>query len=113
MQISDENLHHVREVLDEVFGPKNFVAIISYATTSGFATNTLSRAGDYIVWFAKELKKLKYRQLNREKIAGEEGASKYKSVAQISSIQKGVFPREISSNRSSYVTRCLIHRRYV
>ena len=94
VQISDENLHHVREVLDEVFGPKNFVAIISYATTSGFATNTLSRAGDYIVWFAKELKKLKYRQLNREKIAGEEGASKYKSVAQISSIQKGVFPPE-------------------
>ena len=92
VQISDENLHHVREIMDEVFGSENFVVIISYATTSGFATNTLSRAGDYIVWYGKEIHKLKYRQLNTKKIAGEEGASKYKPVAQISSIQRGVFP---------------------
>jgi adenine-specific DNA-methyltransferase len=26
VQISDENLHHVRELLDEVFGEENFVA---------------------------------------------------------------------------------------
>ena len=25
VQISDENLHHVREVMDEVFGAENFV----------------------------------------------------------------------------------------
>jgi adenine-specific DNA-methyltransferase len=91
VQISDENLHHVREVMDEVFEAKNFVAIISYATTSGFATNTLSRAGDYILWFAKEAYTLKYRHLHREKVAGEGGASKYKAVAHISSIQKGIF----------------------
>ena len=27
--------------------------MISYTTTSGFTSNTLSRAGDYILWYAK------------------------------------------------------------
>lgn len=36
VQISDDNLHHVREVLAEVFGPENFVALITFVkTTSG------------------------------------------------------------------------------
>ena len=35
VQISDENVHHVREALDEVFGSKNYVALITFAKTSG------------------------------------------------------------------------------
>ena len=35
VQISDENVHHVREIMDEVFGPENFVALISFITTKG------------------------------------------------------------------------------
>ena len=63
VQISDENVHLVRCILDEVFGKENFVSLISYTTTSGFTSNYLSRAGDYIIWYTKEKNKLKYRQL--------------------------------------------------
>lgn len=63
VQISDENVHHVREILDEVFGVKNFVSLISFTTTSGIPGLTLSRAGDYIVWYAKDKSVIKYRQL--------------------------------------------------
>lgn len=64
MQISEENVHLVRLLLDEVFGSDNFVSMISYATTAGFAqTSALSRAGDYIVWFAKDKKKMKVNDL--------------------------------------------------
>ncbi len=63
VQISDENLHHVKEIMDDIFQPSNFVSIISFTTTSGFETRTLSRAGDYIVWFAKNRTKIKYHQL--------------------------------------------------
>ena len=35
VQISDENLHHVREVMDEVFGRENFVAMITFEKTTG------------------------------------------------------------------------------
>ena len=35
VQISDENVHHVREILDEVFGVKNYCALITYRKTGG------------------------------------------------------------------------------
>lgn len=72
VQISDENLHYIRCICDEVFGRENFVTIIAYATTSGFDTNSISRAGDYIVWYAKKKDALKYRQLFEKKTFGED-----------------------------------------
>jgi len=63
VQISDENIHKVRCLLDEVFGEENFISIVSYTTTSGFTSKFLSRAGDYILWYAKKKDVLKYRQL--------------------------------------------------
>ena len=30
VQISDENLHHMRELMDEVFGSENFIVVICY-----------------------------------------------------------------------------------
>ena len=60
VQISDENVHRVRLLLDEVFGSENFVSMISYVTTGGFAQSTaLSRAGDYLLWYSKDIKKKK------------------------------------------------------
>jgi adenine-specific DNA-methyltransferase len=63
VQISDENLHYIREILDEVFGVENFVSLISYSTTSGLTSNTLSRAGDYLLWYCRDQKAIKYHQL--------------------------------------------------
>lgn len=64
VQISAENEHLVRILMDEVFGVKNFVSLISYVTTSGFAgASTLARAGNYIVWYAKDKERAKYRKL--------------------------------------------------
>lgn len=63
VQISDENVHLVRSVMDEVFGSKNFISIINFKTTSGFDNSTLTRLGDYILWYAKDIDKIKYRQL--------------------------------------------------
>ncbi|MCF6356151.1 MAG: site-specific DNA-methyltransferase, partial [Candidatus Polarisedimenticolaceae bacterium] len=63
VQISDENLHHVREVMDEVFGEGNFVSQISFQTTSGFASNTLPTLGDFLLWYAKDKTRVKYNRL--------------------------------------------------
>ncbi|MBL1271933.1 MAG: site-specific DNA-methyltransferase [Oceanospirillales bacterium] len=78
LQISDENLHHVREIMDEVFGSNNFVALITYITTSGFPGSTLSRAGDYIIWYAKDKSLIKYNQLYERKQLGDDYAKEYK-----------------------------------
>ena len=64
VQIGDENVHIVRNLLDEVFGPDNFVSLISFVTTSGFTqASELPRKGDYIVWYARSKPQLKYRTL--------------------------------------------------
>lgn len=64
VQISDENLHHVKEIMDEVFGPKNFVRIISFRKRSmALTTNFLPKMDDYIIWYAKDIKKAKFRDI--------------------------------------------------
>ena len=67
VQISDENLHHVREVLDEVFGNANFCSMIVFATTTGKSSKTLDAVNDFILWYAKDKKQVKYRQLYTKK----------------------------------------------
>lgn len=54
VQISDENVHHVREVLDDVFGHENFVSQIVFQTTTGFDTKTIATLGDFILWYARD-----------------------------------------------------------
>ena len=71
VQISDENLHHVREIMDEVFGVDNFVSVIVVQKTGGQTTELLANIADYGVWYAKDKPHMKYHQLYRDKVAGE------------------------------------------
>jgi adenine-specific DNA-methyltransferase len=77
VQISDENLHHVREVLDEVFGSDNAQSLIVFTKTTGLGTKGLPDRCDYILWYARDRFKVKYRQLFLQKNEGEAGASQY------------------------------------
>ena len=63
VQISDENLHHVRELMDEIFDVKNFCSIISFRKTTGQSGNLLSDTNDYIVWYSKNKSCVKFRTL--------------------------------------------------
>ena len=76
VQIGDENVHVVRSILDEVFGSKNFVSLITFKKTSAvgsFAggTNVIAGASDYLLWYARDVERVKYRQLFRDKEARE------------------------------------------
>ena len=80
VQISDENVHRVRLLLDEVFGSSNFISLITYSKTSGSTGGFLPGTADYILWYARNRDKTKFRQLFTEKQAGGQGASKYDQV---------------------------------
>jgi adenine-specific DNA-methyltransferase len=77
VQISDDNLHLVRNLMDEVFGSENFINVISFRTTSGLGSNFLSTSGDYIVWYGKNKDVTKYRQLFYDKQFGQGTMFKY------------------------------------
>ncbi|MFS8906619.1 site-specific DNA-methyltransferase [Synechococcus sp. O70.2] len=63
VQISDENVHHVRELMDEVFGAENHMCIIPFIKTSGKGAKYLDVINDYLLWYAKKSDQLKYNQL--------------------------------------------------
>jgi adenine-specific DNA-methyltransferase len=50
VQIGDENLHTVRAILDEVFGPENFISLISMKKTGGQSSKTIAGICDYLIW---------------------------------------------------------------
>lgn len=74
VQISDENVHLVRNLLDEVFGSENFVSQIIYTKTGGFETDTIGNVADFILWYAKDIDSIKMRKLYKEKDYKEDGA---------------------------------------
>ena len=80
VQIGDENVHRVRALMDEVFGENNFISQISFAKTSGYATNFLTGVCDYILWYGKNRETTKFRQPLNKKEAGESGATKYNRI---------------------------------
>ncbi len=67
VQIGDDNVHRVRSVMDEVFGAENFVSQITFQTTSGFETETISSVADFLLWYAKDKPSVKVRNLYEEK----------------------------------------------
>jgi adenine-specific DNA-methyltransferase len=87
VQIGDENVHLVRCLMDEVMGSDNFVCQIVIAKTTGFSGRYLSGICDSVIWYAKTLDVMKYRQIYKEKSAGDEGAMKYRPVSTFDSLK--------------------------
>ena len=63
VQISIDNVARVRIIMDEVFGAKNFVNMITVQKTTSSTSKTLDSVADYLLWYAKDKKKMKYRDL--------------------------------------------------
>jgi adenine-specific DNA-methyltransferase len=67
LQISDDNLHLVRVILDEVFGMENFVNLLAFKKT-GFASDEgLATTHDFILWYARDRERLKSNRLYLER----------------------------------------------
>ncbi|AWO87812.1 MULTISPECIES: site-specific DNA-methyltransferase [Bradyrhizobium] len=63
VQISDENLHRVRCLLDEVFESENFVSQIVFRTTSSLGGDFIPASANYLLWYARDKEKAKFRPL--------------------------------------------------
>ncbi len=93
VQISDENLHHVREIMEEVFGPDNFCSLIVAQKTTGagspsIGTEVLATVSDFVLWFAKDRSRVKYRQIFNKKDLGGEGTTQYKFAQDINNLRE-------------------------
>jgi hypothetical protein len=73
VQISDENLHRVRCVMDEVFGVSNCIGLVIFRTTGGQATTALAQPNDFLLWYSKDRDRMRYNQLYVDKCETREG----------------------------------------
>lgn len=82
VQISEDNLHHVRELLDEAFGPENACPLIVFQKTTGAGspsggTDLPPVVNDYLLWYAKDKSRVTYNKIFNEKVRGSAGATQY------------------------------------
>ena len=71
VSIDDHEVHHLRMIMDEIFGEENFVANLKWKKKKqpSFLHNQVSSVTEYIVVFAKDIHQL--GKLSLEKIAGD------------------------------------------
>lgn len=102
VQISDDNVHLVRNLMDEVFGSENFVSQIVYKKTSGAGSpsvlTSIASVQDYIIWYAKDKSQYKFRKLTMPKIFGAEGSDAYKMIELSNGRRLTIKQYEIESN---------------
>lgn len=68
VQISEENVHHAKEIMDEVFGQENFVSLIAVKRASVmFSKKYLNTGCFYVIWYSKDIGQLKYRDLFKDR----------------------------------------------
>lgn len=66
IQISNENVHRIRVLLDEIFGDINCVATIAYKKAAP-QTRTIKNNFNYLLWYAKNKESAKCRKQFRER----------------------------------------------
>ncbi|MFN7714249.1 MAG: DNA methyltransferase, partial [Pseudanabaenaceae cyanobacterium] len=86
VQISDENVHHVRELMDEVFGDKNFIGIVTLKKTHHQESRLLPLVADYIIWYARDKNYVKFRNYYQLKTLTDVDYNKYRKLEESNGI---------------------------
>lgn len=103
IQIGDENMHLVRCLLDEVFGSENFAALITFRKTAAVGNpDVLGGVCDYLIWYANDINKIKYRQLYYEKTIETDSAGVYHWIEENDGQR-----RRLSAGEKSNIDSCL------
>jgi adenine-specific DNA-methyltransferase len=110
VQIGDENVHLARLILDETFGSRNFISVISLRKTGGTTGTYLPATADFVLWYAKNSEVMKYRQLHKGR-ESEEDAPLYElarlpdgTVRKATAEDFGKAPSEVRLHRHTVLT---------
>ena len=80
IQISNENVHRVRTLLDEIFADTNAIATIAFKKASP-DTRTIKNSFNYILWYAKDIEQVKARKLFRRRTMADGSTEDPKKLA--------------------------------
>ncbi|MCC3434123.1 MAG: site-specific DNA-methyltransferase [Oscillatoriales cyanobacterium] len=102
VQISDENVHHVRELMDEVFGADNFCSLITFQKTAAVSspqarTEVIGTLSDYLIWYSKDASLVKYNQLFLDKNVGIGAGTSYKNLIFSDGTNRSISSEELAN----------------
>lgn len=83
VQISDENVHRVRCLMDEVFGNENFVSTINFRKTVAQTTKLISTNNDYLLWYSKSKELVKFRKVMLQRNLSDSVNAKFRWLEKI------------------------------
>ncbi len=99
VQIGDENVHRVRALMEEIFGTDNLVSQVTFAKTSSATAENLATVNDFLLWFAKDKGRIKFRPIFIPKHSPfEDSKSKYDQVQLDEVIRRGMTSEEKSNH---------------
>ncbi len=81
VQISDENLHHVRELMDDVFGINCFVVTFPVKKKGSQKSEMLDPVNDYLLWYTRSergMGQAKFRRLFSKREINSELLNEYR-----------------------------------
>ena len=94
IQISNDNVHHIREICDEIFGPDNFCGQIVYTKSNGLESKLLNSPFDFIIWYAKDKSCVKFHKLYLPKTFDGGTANNYIYLELSNGIRRGMTQEE-------------------
>jgi len=80
VQISDENVHRVRQIVEEIFGPENFISQVTFKKTTTATADYIPATNDFMLWYARNRSCVKYNPVFTDRSAGGSGAEAYGSI---------------------------------
>lgn len=102
VQIGEQNVHRARVILDEIFGAENFAGQIAFATAHGAGSpnelKSIPAVCDYLLWYARDISQMKYRQLYRPKGLSSAIPVSYNRVEEASGKRRPARKEELDGN---------------
>ena len=98
VQMGEENVHLVRSLTDEVFCKENFISQISFRTTTGLGDRYLDSSCNFLLWYAKDGEKVKYREVYKAKGVSDDVGARYRRIETISNGRRPMTSGEISGS---------------
>ncbi len=97
VQISEENVHRVRMLMDEVFGAGNCCGQIAFRRTGTSPKDLIEVVADYFLWYAKNRGNVRYHALFQERERVLDGFQGLMREAQDGKQVQSLSPEEIDN----------------
>ena len=106
VQIGNENVHCIRALMDEIMGKENYVGTIVFQKTGSIDQFLIPQTVDYLLVFAREIDRVKYRQLHIERERGTTALERYDMVLMEDGTTRRITRGEATSGVVKTAVRC-------